>query len=91
LIDDAWTVILVIPSTTVLRARATRSSSSSKVAKLAGGPYTGQGAMSVCFKTPFVRVRSMRVDVSVVVVVVVVVVGIYKGSRRASWAVGRWK
>jgi len=33
----------------------------------------------------------MRVDVSVVVVVVVVVVGIYKGSRRASWAVGRWK
>jgi len=84
-------VILVIPSTTVLRARATRSSSSSKVAKLAGGPYTGQGAMSVCFKTPFVRVRSMRVDVSVVVVVVVVVVGIYKGSRRASWAVGRWK
>ena len=84
-------MILVIPSTTVLRARATRSSSSSKVAKLAGGPYTGQGAMSVCFKTPFVRVRSMRVDVSVVVVVVVVVVGIYKGSRRASWAVGRWK
>ena len=83
-------MILVIPSTTVLRARATRSSSSSKVAKLAGGPYTGQGAMSVCFKTPFVRVRSMRVDVSVVVVVVVVV-GIYKGSRRASWAVGRWK
>jgi len=83
-------VILVIPSTTVSRARATRSSSSSKVAKLAGGPYTGQGAMSVCFKTPFVRVRSMRVDVSVVVVVVVVV-GIYKGSRRASWAVGRWK
>ena len=84
-------MILVIPSTTVSRARATRSSSSSKVAKLAGGPYTGQGAMSVCFKTPFVRVRSMRVDVSVVVVVVVVVVGIYKGSRRASWAVGRWK
>ena len=84
-------MILVIPSTTVLRARATRSSSSSKVAKLAGGPYTGQGAMSVCFKTPFVRVRSMWVDVSVVVVVVVVVVGIYKGSRRASWAVGRWK
>ena len=83
-------MILVIPSTTVSRARATRSSSSSKVAKLAGGPYTGQGAMSVCFKTPFVRVRSMRVDVSVVVVVVVVV-GIYKGSRRASWAVGRWK
>jgi len=83
-------VILVIPSTTVSRARATRSSSSSKVAKLAGGPYTGQGAMSVCFKTPFVRVRSMWVDVSVVVVVVVVV-GIYKGSRRASWAVGRWK
>ena len=83
-------MILVIPSTTVLRARATRSSSSSKVAKLAGGPYTGQGAMSVCFKTPFVRVRSMWVDVSVVVVVVVVV-GIYKGSRRASWAVGRWK
>ena len=82
-------MILVIPSTTVLRARATRSSSSSKVAKLAGGPYTGQGAMSVCFKTPFVRVRSMWVDVSVVVVVVVV--GIYKGSRRASWAVGRWK
>ena len=70
--DDAWTRILVIPSTTALRAGATRSSSNSKVAKVVGGPYIGQSAVPLCSRTPLVRVgRSRQVGGSVVVVVVV--------------------
>jgi len=45
--DDAWTVILVVPSTTAFHAQATRSSSSSKVTKVVGGPYAGQGTMGL--------------------------------------------
>jgi len=55
--DDAWTVVLVVPSTTALRARATCSSSSSKVAMLVGDPDTGQGVVPFCSRTPVVRVE----------------------------------
>ena len=54
--DDAWTMILVVASTTTLRARATCNSSSSKVTKLVGGPYIGQGAVLLCSRTPAMRV-----------------------------------
>jgi len=54
--NDAWTRILSVPSITALRARATRSSSSSKVAQVVGSPYAGQGAVPLC-STPVMTSR----------------------------------
>jgi len=78
--DNAWTRILVIPSTTALHAQATHRRSISKEAKLAGG-YTSQGVVPLCSRTPVVRVgeRSMW-DGDLVVVVVVG--GVNQESRR---------
>ena len=48
-------------STTALHAQATHRRSISKETKLVGGPYTSQGVVPLCSRTPVVRVgeRSM--------------------------------
>ena len=81
--DDARTRILAIPSTTALHAQATHRRSVSKEAKLVGGPFTSQGVVPLCSRSPVVRVgeRSMW-DGDLVVVVVVVVIGVNQESCR---------
>jgi len=84
--SDAWTRILITPSTTTLRARR---SSSSKVAKPVCSPGVSQSTMPFCPRIPILSEcgREMRE----MWVVVVVVGGASEGSHKASWAVGRWR
>jgi len=84
---------LVVPSTTALRARATRSSSSSKVAKFVGGPDIGQSAVPLCSRTQVVTSRERSTWSGVSVVVVMVGVGVSQGhikplGRTMEWIEG---
>jgi len=75
---------LVVLSTTALRARATRSSSSSssKVAKVVGSPYIGQGTVPLRSRTPVVTSRERSVWSGESVVVVMVEVGVSQGHIK---------